>query len=128
MIGHHVDYLISRPGPGRWRQSRPADPEVEQDLLPREAEACQVRAQRQGGAVELLRDDRQYFDVDEVNSSRQLQAPACANPRKAVGLWQAVMLSLQLNRTQKIASAFIRFLRASVFSVPAGPRAAPGGG
>jgi hypothetical protein len=40
-----------------------------------------------------------------LNSSKQLQAPACAIPLKEVGLWKAVMFSLQLNTTQKIAIA-----------------------
>jgi hypothetical protein len=58
---------------------------------------------RQAYAVELLYDDRQHF---------------------AFGLWKAVTLSLQLNRTQKIAMAFVGFVKTRVFRVPAGQRAA----
>jgi hypothetical protein len=64
----------------------------------------------------------------KLNLSKQPQAPARASPRKAVGLWKAETLSLQLNRRQKIASTCARILRAFVFPVPAGPMAAPGGG
>lgn len=60
-----------------------------------------------------------------LNSSKQAQAPHCANPLNIFAIVLVSKFSLQLNTTHYIATAFAKSLTVSVFPVPAGPYAHP---